>query len=70
LVNGFYKENELIKNKKDPDVLKIQEKLEKIFSTQVLLNYSKKGDKGKIIINFNDLKEFDRIYDIFLGNNK
>jgi ParB family chromosome partitioning protein len=70
LVNGFYKENELIKNKKDPDVLKIQEKLEKIFSTQVLLNYSKKGDRGKIIINFNDLKEFDRIYDIFLGNNK
>jgi len=70
LVNDFYKENELIKNKKDPDVLKIQEKLEKIFSTQVLLNYSKKGDKGKIIINFNDLKEFDRIYDIFLGNNK
>ncbi len=70
LVNDFYKENELIKNKKDPDVLKIQEKLEKIFSTQVLLNYSKKGDRGKIIINFNDLKEFDRIYDIFLGNNK
>jgi len=70
LVNNYYKEKEkeIILKKKDPDVLKLQEKLEKIFSTQVSLNYSKKAGKGKITINFNDLKEFDRIYEIFLGN--
>ncbi len=69
LVNNFYKKSEEVVKKIDPDIIKVQEKLEKIFSTHVSLNYSK-GGKGKIVIGFNDLKEFDRLYDIFVGKNK
>ncbi len=66
LVNNFYKTVVEEQVRKDPDIIKVQEKLEKIFSTHVSLNYSRNG-KGKITINFNNLKDFDRIYDIFTG---
>lgn len=49
---------------KDPDLEKSENKLSKLLSTKVNLQY-KKGKSGKIIIFFNDLDEYERIYNIF-----
>jgi ParB family chromosome partitioning protein len=61
MVKNFYTRRSVYKGEKDPNVLKIEEKLSRKFSTKVKLNYSKKGS-GKIEIYFNQLEEFDRIY--------
>ncbi len=61
MVKNFYSRRSVSKGEKDPNVLKIEEKLSRKFSTKVKLNYSKKGS-GKIEIYFNQLEEFDRIY--------
>jgi len=55
------------KNKKaaevmsDPDIVKTEEKLTRLFSTKVKLIYSK-GGKGKIEIYFSQVDEFERLY--------
>ena len=63
LVKHFYTRKSVSKGEKDPNILKIEDKLSRKFSTKVKLNYSKKGS-GKIEIYFNQLEEFDRIYKI------
>jgi ParB family chromosome partitioning protein len=47
----------------DPDLEKIENKLIKLFSTKVKLKYSPKG-QGKIEIYFNQVDEFQRIYNL------
>jgi ParB family chromosome partitioning protein len=66
MVKGFYTRRSVSKVEKDPDVLKIEERLSRRFSTRVKLNYSKKGS-GKIEIYFNQLEEFDRIYKLLFN---
>jgi len=61
MVKHFYTRRSASKDEKDPNVLKIEEKLSRKFSTKVKLSYAKKGS-GKIEIYFNQLEEFDRIY--------
>jgi ParB family chromosome partitioning protein len=63
LVKNFHTRKSVSKGEKDPNILKIEDKLSRKFSTKVKLNYSKKGS-GKIEIYFNQLEEFDRIYKI------
>ncbi len=66
MVKSFYTRKSVFKVEKDPDVLKIEERLSRRFSTRVKLNYSKKGN-GKIEIYFNQLEEFDRIYKLLFN---
>lgn len=47
-------------NRGDPDLIKAEEKLSKLFSTKVSLSYKKNGN-GKITIFFNNLEEYERI---------
>lgn len=61
MVKNFYSHRQVAKIEKDPDVVKTEDKLSRIFSTKVKLHYSKKGN-GKIEIFFNQVEEFDRIY--------
>jgi ParB family chromosome partitioning protein len=61
MVKNFYSRRQVVKIEKDPDLIKTEDKLSKIFSTKVKLHYSKKGN-GKIEIFFNQVEEFDRIY--------
>jgi ParB family transcriptional regulator, chromosome partitioning protein len=49
----------------DPDIRKTEDKLARILSTKVKLQYSKNG-KGRIEIFFNQVEEFDRIYNILM----
>ncbi|MCX7876307.1 MAG: ParB/RepB/Spo0J family partition protein [Melioribacteraceae bacterium] len=42
----------------------IEERLQRIFGTKVLMNQSKEG-KGEIIIEFYSLAEFERLYELF-----
>jgi len=49
--------------KKDPDIKKAEEDLIRILSSKVKLSYNNKG-KGKIEIYFNNLDEYNRIYEI------
>lgn len=44
----------------DPDLIKTEEKLSKLFSTKVSLSYKKNGN-GKVTIFFNNLEEYERI---------
>lgn len=67
MVKSFYTRRSVSKVEKDPDVLKIEDKLSRKFSTRVKLNYSKKGI-GKIEIYFNQLEEFDRIYKLLFND--
>ena len=66
MVKSFYTRRSVSIVENDPDVLKIEEKLSRKFSTRVKLNYSKKGI-GKIEIYFNQLEEFDRIYKLLFN---
>ncbi len=50
----------------DPDIIKTEDKLAKKLATKVKLHYSKKGN-GKIEIYFNQVEEFDRIYEILFN---
>ncbi len=62
MVKNLEKEKTVRTNEEmDPDLRKTEEKLARLFSTKVKLNYSKSG-KGKIEIFFNQAEEFDRIY--------
>ncbi len=65
LVKNLTKEKLTPVIKEDPDVLKTEEKLARSLSTQVKLHYAKNG-KGKIEIYFNQVEEFDRIYNILV----
>jgi ParB family chromosome partitioning protein len=47
----------------DPDIQNMEDRLAKVFSTRVHLKYSPKGN-GKIEIFFNQLEEFERIFQI------
>jgi len=47
----------------DPDIDKIENKLVKLFSTKVKVKYQSKG-KGNLIIFFNNVDEFQRIFSI------
>jgi len=47
----------------DPDLRKAEEKLSKIFSSKVDLVYKKNGS-GKISVFFNNLEEYERIYNL------
>jgi ParB family chromosome partitioning protein len=49
----------------DPNIRWIEEKLTRLLSTKVKINYSKSGN-GKIEIFFSQLNEFERIYKLFL----
>jgi ParB family chromosome partitioning protein len=60
LVKDFYKKGSKDREY-DPDIKKTEEKLTRLFSTKVKLNYSQAG-KGKIEIYFSGVDEFDRIY--------
>lgn len=53
------------KPQEDPDMKKTEDKLARIFSTRVKLHYAKSG-KGKIEIYFNQVEEFDRIYNFLI----
>ncbi len=63
LVRVFLKEKKKLGKPSDPDLIKIENKLTKLFSTKVKLVCSLSG-KGKIEIFFNSLEEFDRINSI------
>jgi ParB family chromosome partitioning protein len=49
---------------RDPDVVRMEERLARYLSTKVNLQYSK--GKGRVEIYFNQLEEFERIYQILL----
>lgn len=49
----------------DPDIRKTEDKLARLLATKVKLQYSKNG-KGRIEIFFNQVEEFDRIYNILI----
>ncbi|MBP5519957.1 MAG: ParB/RepB/Spo0J family partition protein [Treponema sp.] len=52
--------------KKDPDILAFEQELRNIFGTR---DVSLKGDinKGSIVIGFDNKKDFDRIYEVFMS---
>lgn len=53
--------NEIRQNGGDPDLMKAEEKLSKLFLTKVNLSYKKNGS-GKVTIFFNNLEEYERIF--------
>lgn len=59
-VKRFNKKKKVAQIVNDPDILKAEEKLTKLFSTKVKLKYSKSGS-GRIEIFFSDVEEFERI---------
>jgi ParB family chromosome partitioning protein len=66
MVKNFHKEKAAPpKLKEDPDMKKTEDKLTRILSTKVKLQYAKNG-KGKIEIFFNQVEEFDRIYKLLM----
>ncbi|MEN8153656.1 MAG: ParB/RepB/Spo0J family partition protein [Acidobacteriota bacterium] len=54
-------ESDIGKNNDDPDLIKAEDKLSKLFSTKVNLSYKKNGS-GKVSIFFNNLEEYERIF--------
>ena len=66
MVQNFHVQRNTEKFQKDPDVVKTEEKLSRKFSTKVKLHYSKKGS-GKIEIYFNQVEEFDRVYNLLFN---
>jgi ParB family chromosome partitioning protein len=66
MVKNFHDERSVSKVEKDPDLIKIEDKLSSKFSTKVKLHYSKKGT-GKVEIYFNQVEEFDRIYKLLFS---
>jgi ParB family chromosome partitioning protein len=66
MVKNLSKEKSVkISEEEDPDIRKTEEKLARLFSTRVILHYSKNG-RGKIEIFFNQLEEYDRIYKLLV----
>ena len=56
------------KNKNiDPNILKVQEKIQKILGLKININ-NKKNNSGKIIIEYNDLDQFELISDLLTKN--
>lgn len=66
MVKNFHTERNVSKVEKDPDIIKVEDKLASKFSTKVKLHYSKKGT-GKVEIYFNQVEEFDRIYKLLFN---
>lgn len=66
MVKNFHTEHSVSKVERDPDIVKVEDKLSGKFSTKVKLHYSKKGT-GKVEIYFNQVEEFDRIYKILFN---
>lgn len=64
LVKDFKRVNHKKNNLIDPDIQKMEDRLSKYLSTKVTLKYSLKGI-GKIEIHFNQIEEFQRLYNIF-----
>ena len=51
----------------DPDILKIQERIEKILGLKVnILN--KKNNKGRVVIEYKNLDQFELISDLLTKN--
>ena len=67
LVKNFYILPE--KNKPDPDILKMENKLIQYLASKVKLTYAKSG-KGKVEIFFNSLAEFERLFSILTREKK
>jgi ParB family transcriptional regulator, chromosome partitioning protein len=66
MVKSFHNEKTIpTKLQEDPDMRKTEDKLTRILSTKVKLQYAKNG-KGKIEIFFNQVEEFDRIYKLLM----
>jgi ParB family chromosome partitioning protein len=63
LTKKYYAEQKNKEKVVDPDVSRMERKLEKLLATKVKLRYSAKGD-GKIEIYFNQLEEFQRLFKI------
>lgn len=63
LVKNFHKQQQAAVMEKDPDILKTEDKLSRFFATKVKLHYTKSGN-GKIEIFFNQVEEYDRIYNL------
>ena len=61
LTKKYYEERIKREQAVDPDVSRMERRLEKLLATRVKLKYSAKGD-GKIEIYFNQLEEFERLY--------
>ena len=59
------------KNKKDKtydsNILKAQEKIEKILGLKVHIN-NRKNNSGKIVIEYKDLEQFDFVSDLLTNN--
>jgi ParB family chromosome partitioning protein len=66
MVKNFHAQRSAVILQKDPDIVKTEEKLSRKFSTKVKLHYSKKGT-GKIEIYFNQVEEFDRVYQLLFN---
>jgi len=66
MVKNFHTQRSAVTFQRDPDVVKTEEKLSRKFSTKVKLHYSKKG-AGKIEIYFNQVEEFDRVYQLLFN---
>jgi len=64
-VKNFYKEKKKVTPNVDPDIKRTEERLARLFSTKVKLNYSSAGN-GRIEIFFSKLEEFERLYQFFL----
>ena len=54
-------------SKKDPDVALFEQELRNLFGVRVV-NFKGNTDKGSIEIAFSSKTDFDRIYDVLLGN--
>ncbi len=65
MVKNLTKEKITTQILEDPDIRKTEDKLARLLSTKVKLQYSKSG-KGRIEIFFNQVEEFDRIYNILI----
>ena len=55
------------KKKYDANILKVQERIEKILGLKVNIS-NKKNNSGKIIIEYKDLEQFDLISDLLTKN--
>jgi ParB family chromosome partitioning protein len=66
MVKGLNKEKiPKTPEEQDPDIRRTEEKLARLLATKVKLNYLKNG-RGKIEIFFNQLEEFERIYNLLI----
>jgi ParB family chromosome partitioning protein len=56
--------SKLKKSKKDPAILKLENKLRQLLGTKVAINHNSKTGKGKIMIDYYDMQDLGRVLDI------